>query len=169
GWQFGDAGCGYRTGRLALQEALRRMDQGLPVPLTLPWEAPPVTETEQWIAFRDMVVDWAYGLTRRQIAAFTAQVGELAERGDDWALAILAQTAEELQELVRIGSEIGGGPVLFMGGMSRCRPLARLLQERCREAGLCLIQSSIRLSAVAAAMAAKRAGWDTKLSQLVTD
>ncbi len=167
GWKFGDAGSGYRTGRLALQEALRRMDLGLPVPLTLPWETPPLTEAEQWVLFRDTVVDWAYGLTRRQVAAFTAQVGELAEKGDAWALGILEQAAGDLQELIRIGAEIGGGMVLFMGGLSRCRPLVRLLQDRCRKAGLHMVLSSIRLSTAAVAMAARRAGWDTKLSDLM--
>jgi len=168
GWKFGDAGSGYRTGRLALQEALRRMDLGLPVPLTLPWKAPSVTEAEQWVVFRDAIVDWAYGLTRRQVAAFTAQVGELAEKGDAWGLGILEQAAGDLQELVRIGAEIGGGPILFMGGLSRCRPLVRLLQDRCREAGLHIVLSSIHLSTAAAAMAAGRAGWDIKLSDLTS-
>lgn len=168
GWNFGDAGSGYWIGRLTLQRTLRRLDMGLEPLLKLPMEPPPRDNAPEWVAFRDCMVDWAYGLSNRQVAAFTADVAALAAEGNDWAMDILSAAAEELLQLLLRGQAISGRPVLLMGGLSRCQPLVDLLQKKCRRRGLSLLtRPSLKLSLAAAVMAAASAGWRLDMDELL--
>jgi glucosamine kinase len=132
GWQMGDGGGGYDTGRSALMRVGLSHD-GLARPTSLTERLPAAAHVEDFTG----LVRWAATAGPREVASLAKPVLEAAQDGDEAAMAIVAYAADQLAALtVALARETGRKNVAFAGGLVSPGPMREAIRARLVTAGL---------------------------------
>ncbi|WP_235968201.1 N-acetylglucosamine kinase [Streptomyces mesophilus] len=140
GWLLGDEGSGFWLGREAVRAALWALDgrgpHSLLVERVLELAAPGKDRDDRPL-LRDVIADWAYSRPPAALAALSPLVVGTAAEGDQVALGLLDDAADELADKLRVLGARRGELLVATGGLiAPGGPLAGRLAVRVESMGL---------------------------------